>query len=64
MEFNFGLGAVAVEMSPGILPEIESADQPNGECDLLNPGLLDLSIHCTDNAERSCGSPATGGTYT
>ena len=22
------------------------------------------TIHCTDNAERSCGSPTTGGTYT
>ena len=34
MEFNFGLGAVAAATSPGIVPEMETTDQPNGECDL------------------------------
>ena len=35
MEFNFGLGAVVVATSPGIVPEMETTDQPNGEYDLL-----------------------------
>jgi len=45
-----------------------NTDQPNGECDLLESrttaSFRGATIHCTDNAERSCSSPATGGTYT
>jgi len=63
MEFNFGLGAVAVATSPGIVPEMETTDQPNVECDLLESrttaSFRGTTIHCTDNAERSCSSPAT-----
>jgi len=33
--FKFGLGAVAVATSPGIVPEMETADEPDRECDLL-----------------------------
>ena len=29
------LGVVAVATSSGIVPEMETTDQPNGECDLL-----------------------------
>jgi len=68
VEFNFGLAAVVVVTSPGIVLEIETTDQPNGECDLLESrttaSVRGATIHCTDNAERSCGSPATGGNYT
>jgi len=68
VEFNFGLGAVEVATSPGIVPEMESIDQPNGECDLLESrttaSVRGATIHCTDNAESSCSSPATGGTHT
>jgi len=57
-----------VAMSPGIVPEMETTDQPNGECDSLESrttaSVRGATIHCTDNAERSCSSPATGGTYT
>jgi len=35
MEFNFGLGVVAVAKSPRNVTEMETTDQPNGECDLL-----------------------------
>ena len=55
--------AVAVATSPGIVPEMETTDQPNGECDLLESGTTasfrGATIHCTDNAERSCSSPVT-----
>ena len=48
MELNFGLGAVAVATSPGIVPEMETTNQPNGECDLLEPtwnlGPMHLSV--------------------
>ena len=70
MGFNFGLGAVPVALatSPGIVPEMKTTDQPNGECYLLESrataSIRGATIHCTDNAERSCSSPATGGTYT
>jgi len=57
-----------VATSPGIMPEMETTDQPNGECDLLESrttaSVCGATIHCTDNAERSCSSPAIGGTYT
>ena len=63
VEFNFGLGAVAVATSPGIVPEMETTNHPNGECDLLEPkttaSVHGATIHYTDNAERSCGSPTT-----
>jgi len=63
--FNFGLGAVAVATSPGIVPEMETTDQPNGECDLFESRTTapvhDATIHGTDNAERSCSGPATAG---
>jgi len=29
---------VAVAISPGIVPEMETADQPNGKCDLSESG--------------------------
>ena len=52
MEFNFGLGAVAVATSPGIVPEKETTDQPNGEFDLLESRTIasfcGATIHCTD----------------
>ena len=52
MEFNFGLGAVAVASSPGIVPEMETTDQPNGEFDLLESRTIasfcGATIHCTD----------------
>ena len=52
--------------SPGIMPETETTDQPNGGLDLLESrttaSFSGATIHCTDNAERSCSSPATGGT--
>jgi len=68
VEFNFGMGAVIVASSPGIVPEMQTADQSDRECDLLQKGTAAsvdrASIHCADNADRSCGSPATGGTYT
>jgi len=59
----------AVATSPGIVPELESADQPDGNVISWNlgpmhPSLHGAAIHCADNAERSCGSPATGGAYT
>jgi len=44
VEFNFGLGAVAVETSPGLVPEMESTDQPNGECDLVESRTT-ASVH-------------------
>ena len=60
MEFNFELRAVAVATSSGIVPEMESIDQPNRECDLLESrttaSVRGATIHCTDNAERSCSS--------
>jgi len=53
---------------PGVVPEMESTDQPEGESDLSNLGPLYLSTAlpyiCADNVERSCSSPAIGGTYT
>jgi len=68
VEFNFGLGAVAVATSLGIVPETENTDRPAGECDLLESrttaSVRGATIHCIDNAERSCSCPATGGTYT
>jgi len=58
VEVNFGLGAVAVATSPEIVPEMETTDQPNVECDLLESrttaSFRGATIHCTDNAERSC----------
>jgi len=57
-----------VATSPGIVPEIESAGHPDGECDLLESRTAAIvhgaTIHCADNAERSRDSPATEGTYT
>jgi len=68
MELKFGLGVVAVTTSPGIMPEMETTDQLNEECDLLEfrttASVCVATIHCTDNTERSLGSPVTGGTYT
>ena len=68
MEFNLGLGAVAVATRPIIVPEMETADQPDKEYGLLEPRptafVHGATIHCLNNSERSCGSPATGGTYT
>jgi len=56
-----------VVSSPGIVPEIETAHHPDGECDFLESrtaaSVRGATIHCADNAERICGSPATGGTY-
>ena len=53
---------------PGIASETETIDQPNGVCDLLESrttaSVRGVTIHCTDNAERICGSPATGDTNT
>ena len=50
------------------MPEMETTVQPNGECDLLESrtttSVRGATIHCTDNAERSGGCPATGGTHT
>ena len=50
MEVNFGLGAVAVATSPWIVPEMETTDQPNGECDLLESrttaSARGATIHC------------------
>jgi len=44
---------------------METTDQPNRECDLLESrttaSVRGATIHCTDNAERMCSSPATGG---
>ena len=38
-----------------------TANYPNGECDFLEPrtttSVRGATIHCTDNAKRSCGSP-------
>jgi len=62
--------ALAVATGPGAVPEMEFADQPNGECDLLESrtaaSVHGATIHCADNAERSCDSPdhSTGGVYT
>jgi len=68
VEFTFGLGAVAVATSLGNVSEMETVDQPDKEQDLLESrttaSMHGATIHCADNAERSCGSPATGGTYT
>jgi len=52
------LGVVAVATSSGIVPEMETTDQPNGECDLMESmstaSVRGATIHCTENAERSC----------
>jgi len=44
MEFNFGLGAVAVATIPGIVPEMENTDQPHGNMISWNLGPLHLSV--------------------
>jgi len=68
VEFNFGLGAVAVATRPVIVPEMETVDQPDWKCDLFESktaaSVHGATIHCADNAERNFGSPATGGTCT
>jgi len=65
---TLGLGAVAVATSPEIVPEMETEDQPDWNCDLLESrtaaSVHSATIYLVDNTERSCGSPATGGTYT
>jgi len=57
-----------VATSLGNVSEMETVDQPDKEQDLLESrttaSMHGAAIHCADNAERSCGSPATGGTYT
>jgi len=35
VEFDFELGAVDEEKSPGIVPEMGTSDQPDGACDLV-----------------------------
>jgi len=50
--------SMAVAASPGIVPAMETADQPDGERDLLESrtaaSVHGATIHCTGNAERSC----------
>jgi len=56
VELNFGLGAVAVATSPGIVPEMEIADQPDGECDLLESrtaaSVHGATIHCGQTMQK------------
>jgi len=44
VEFNFGLGAVAVATIPGNVPEMETADQSNGQCDLPESGTTAYAV--------------------
>ena len=54
MEFNLSLGAVAVATSPGIVPEMETANQPEWEYDPSESrtaaSVHGVTIHCADNA--------------
>ena len=54
VELNFGLGAVAVAKSPGNVLEMETIDQLDGECDLLESrttaSFRGATMHCTGNA--------------
>ena len=46
-----------LQISTGIVPEMETADEPDVECDLLESRFAasaqGATIHCADNAERS-----------
>ena len=59
MEFNFGLGVVAVATSPGIMPKMEPADHSDGIRDHLESRTAAFvhgtTIHCADNGSGGAG---------
>jgi len=54
VQFQTG-AALAVATRPGIVPDMETTDQPDGKCDLLGfktaQSVHGATILCADNAE-------------